>query len=594
MPDSLLENNVNVAYDNGTGPKSPWATENYHNAPYVAMTFEPIMTGASGLWATTRVINLSGAVSKDIVGDLEVVKNNIINVFSKNGGIFSFVDHYGNTMTFNNVFVDSISFPQQQYIGKLDYSISLKVYDFEDEDVLNPTDQIEVEAAQNGSISITRTVSASGVGYGDADKKGINGAKSWVDSRISNSTYNPFSIAGFANNLNYLVLEDSEVYNRLTGSYSRTLKYLADEGLANRGDGTNGQNREEYTLTKYAASVSNSISSDFTTVSITAEITGGKNTTESHFRNPITEQDPNTSPNTNANANWTETSLLNKAKEITGINNLCGPAHSINIEEDINSKSVTVKAEFDTDQCSCENNYFFDYNISVNTDYIFGITKINIEGELKVKGSRKKRNEIIDDFISATDIEAFLFNYASTAYNDTSTTNMPHPTPVSTPLNSKPESLQISKNTNKGTLTLSASFNDEDHLTGYSQVNWSAKVKGSVPYVKTAPSAKHNGHWSIQYFGFNSRELVSSSVNLISRQDPPVSESALKNNAITIQDNILDMFNPDENNANQPYTISETENFTKDSAISISLSSEKSYFEKQEPLIMLNVGPHPL
>jgi hypothetical protein len=572
---SLSENNVNVTYDG----LSPWAVAGHNNAPYVALSFDPVMAG--GTLANTRVITLTGSVSSDIVGNLENVKNNIISVFSGNGKIFEFQDSYGTKKTYNDVFVDSVSFPQANYVGKLNYSITLRLYDWlGGDEVLDPQDQVDAAAQPNGSISLTRVISARGAGWtgksAGSVTTGVDYAKAWVDSRVALAQ--PLTILGFATSLNYIILEDSESYNRLTGVYSRTLKYLCDEGLQlglgapRRGDNAGGAGAEEFTFTRFHTIVSEGITEESTKVSITAEITGGSNTTTNHFRGGGT-----------VNANWTESFLKAGAQTATGIT-LCGPPNNLNIDEDLNAKKVTIKADFDTNACLCTNDYYFDHEISANTSYITGVTKLDVSGEIKTKGSRAQKNDIIDTFVTGVNVQLFLSGIAVPAYGLIS--NVGHPGAA---LNPAPESLQISRSRSKGTLRLTASFNDEDYLQNYSQADWQINVKSSIPYAKTAPSATENGHWSIQYFNFTTREKVSVSANVTAREDPGIPPAATRASAIGLMNAALGSYAPV---GGVWYTVSENLTAKEDSANSSSVSKEISY-PAGVPWISLGVGPPP-
>jgi hypothetical protein len=565
---SLSPNNVTVTYDGS----SPWAGGGSNNAPYVALSHDPVMAGE--MWLNTRAITLTGSVSEDIVGNLETVKNNIINVFSQNGKDLNVVDSYGANTVHGMCFVDSVTFPQQKYVGKLDYSIALRAYAFTADEIIDPTDRVESQANPDGSITLNRVISARGLGWENNPTSftaGIDRAKDFVDARIALAQ--PLTILGFASSLNYIILDDSESYNRLTGTYSRTLKYLCDQGLS--GDNTSGSDAEEFTLTKFHTIVSEGIAEESTKVSITAEITGGSNTTINHFRNGGT-----------ANANWTESFLKNAAEQASGVT-LCGPPNSLTVDEDLNSKKVTVKADFDTIQCLCTAAYHFDHEISINTSYITGVTKVDVSGNIKAKGSRAKRNDVIDNFITGTNIQTFLAGIAASGYGSSNANS--GAAPVGTSLNPEPESLQISRSVSKGSLRISATFNDEDYIPSYSQADWQISVASSIPFAKTAPSATENGHWSIQYFNFTTREKVSASANVIAREDPGVPTSTVRTQAYTLLNAAIASYGAPGIGT---YTVSENETNKEDSAISSSVSREISY-PSRVPWISLGVGPPP-
>lgn len=515
--------------------QAPWGSY----TPYVSMSFEPINFG--GVWANIRTITLNGSVVSDSSSGLETIKNNIISTFSVNGKTFTFVDSLGSGMSFDHVFVDSLSFPSQLFFGKLDFSVNLRAYDFTNLEVLEPTDQIEIESLADKTMTISHTVSAQGV---DDSAKGLSRAKDFVTSRINTV---PITVTTFATGMNYIVMDETESVNRLTSTYSRTKKYFIDR-LGNF------QSSQDHVFKRFTVSVSNSIDQDFKRVDVTAEYKGGKNTLPSHF----------------AYSSDYESTLHAKAVSVSGLA-LDSIPESINIDIDENNKSLLIKASFDNNFCFGSSGWFFDYSLSADTDFVLGTTKISIDGELMIKGSLERKKAILNDFLNSTNINIFLYNFVVPFYNIANNVS-----PLSRfTLNPESESSSISKNISKGVLRLSASFNDEDFIPTYSQADWSVNVDTSIPYVKTAPSVTENGHWSIQSLNFPTREKRSTSVNLAIREDsgddPLILPSVVIDQARAIKNNLFNM-------AGGPYYIlSQNENFKEEDSTSISLGEERSY-----------------
>ena len=197
---------------------SPWGT----TSPYVSLSFEPQSLGTLGT-VNVETITLTGSLAEQDIGNLETAKNNIINTFRENQKSFAFHDSSGNVKNYQSVFVDSVSFPDQKFIGKLDYSVVMRAYDFDLTEVLEPQDEVSVETSNDKIISISHTVSAQGID--SATAWGIDSAKSFVQARIA---IVPVTVTAFATNMNYIVQEEVENYNRLSGVYSITKKYIVD------------------------------------------------------------------------------------------------------------------------------------------------------------------------------------------------------------------------------------------------------------------------------------------------------------------------------------------------------------------------------
>ena len=492
---------VTITYDGN----SPWGT----TTPFVQETYDPEDFG--GTWVNIVAITLNGSMSKDIATDpaglgyasLEAFRDDIIATFSINGKKLKITDS-NSDQEFESVFVDSLSFPDNNYVGKLDYTISLRVYDWDGhagnpnvEPVLQPTDRVEVSSGQNGTVTITHSVSAQGVDDGDGAgvlpagrHVGMDWAKSFVNSRIN---VVPVTVAFFATNMDYIILEESETFDRLTSTYTRTKEYIVD-GFGNF------TGSEIAAFKRYSATIVSSITDDYETVSLTAEYRGGSNTTTAEI---VTATD-------------FESDLHTVAETISGLT-LHPVSESISVDQDLNGKSVNVQIEFNNDPCfifadGTMQDFFFDPEFSVSTDYISGVSKVNVSGSLKVKGDLKRKNQLINDFVNGTSMEIFLKKYAELAY-------MEHGGDLTFSLSPEPESLSITRNETQGTLNLSASYSDEDFIRGCSSAEWTCNVTASIPFAKNAPSATENGYWMVQYFNFNTREKISVSVNLNLRDD---------------------------------------------------------------------------
>lgn len=526
--------------------QAPWGAY----TPYVSMSFEPINFG--GVWANVRTISLNGSVVNNSYSGLETIKNNIISVFGVNGKTFTFVDSLGASMSFNNVFVDSLNFPSQQFFGKLDFSISLRAYVFTGLEILEPADQIEIETSPDKTITITHSVSAQGV---DGSTIGLDNAKTFVTSRINMV---PVTVTTFATGMNYIVMDETESINRLTSTYSKSKKYLV-----NRLSGS--ASTEEFIFKRYNVTISDSLEQDFKRVDIVAEYKGGKNTSSANF----------------ANSADLESALYSKASSVSGLT-LSPVPENINIDIDENTKSVSIKASFDTNSCFGSAGWFFDYSLSSSTDFISGVTKISIDGELMIKGSLERKKSIINNFINSTNINDFLYGFVFPFYS-IANNNSPLQSFI---LNPGSESLTISKNISKGTLKLSASFNDEYFIPQYSQADWSISVDTSIPFVKTAASITENGYWSIQSFGFLTREKISTSVNLTVREDsgnnPLTMPGLIRNKASLIKNSLFSMAN------GLYYTVSESENIKEEETTSITLSEERSYVPNSPIIVGFN------
>ena len=449
---------VTVTYNSSR----PWGTS---HAPYVSVSTQPIKYGEK--WGNVTKISLVGSVSEEVLGiSLETFKDNLITTFSSNDKTL-IVDG----KNFSNCFVDDISVPNQRFYGKLEYSVNLTSYSFDNSSnqVLDPNENFETTENEDSSKTISHNVSA----RGRDGAAGFNNARTWVDARISG-----YSVPSGA-----ILMEETESIDRTKSIFSKSRKYKIDENAS----GTS-------TFRRYNISTSESLDSEYKTVEISAEYTGGKDTALATIRSAVE----------------TVSQLKTIAQDKSGITLDSRPV-SQSMAEDENNKKITFTCSFDDNTLFGSDNYYFDYSVSLNEDDVTGVTNISIDGELILRGGTSERLTEINNFISSTNIETYLYGFCNTAYSDI----------LSSPytLNTKAESVSISKNENKSTLKLSATFNDEDHIAGYSDANWELNVSPPMPYIKTAPSCTQNGYYSFQDFGFLTREAVSTNVSVTAAEN---------------------------------------------------------------------------
>jgi hypothetical protein len=305
--------------------------------------------------------------------------------------------------------------------------------------------------------------------------------------------------------------------------------------------------------------VSSSVNEDFEKVEITVQYKGGKATTTANLVNAVEN----------------ESVIYAEAASISGVLNLHNQAGSFTVDESVNEKIVTVKASFDNNPCFDDDGRFFDYEVSLDTDYITGVTKVSVSGELQVRGDLSNRNSKVDSFIASTDLDGYLRGIAFSVYQaivgGTGSLGVT-------------DSLLVSKNESKGSLRLSASFNDEDNFPGYSEANWAMSVTSPVAYAKANPSSTENGHWSVQYFGFTTRETASTSVSLTSITNPDNAFASMRSDAVSISNSLFSGM------AGTYYTLSEDKNTKEDSSVSVSQTEQRSYTGGGAPLIVLGIG----
>lgn len=499
---------------------SPWGSY----PPYVNISTQPLNYGNK--WGNVTKISLSGNVAEALIGNLETFKDNVISAFSTSNGTFV-VD----STTFTNAYVDNVSFPNQRYKGKLDYTVSLTAYDFDSDGILEPSETVDQKVGEDQKVTITHTASAKGLD----GASGFTAARTWVESRLSGVTHNSASTGNQA-----VLISESENSDRTTSTYSLTKTFVLDDVGYNSGH-----------FKRYNVSITESLNGEYKIVDVVAEYTTGKDVSMTTLSGTVE----------------TVSDLKAVGETISGLT-LNSKATNQNYDENPSENKITLKCTFNDDSLFGSNDYYFDYSITVNEDEVTGVTTVSVDGQLKTRGSLSDRQTAITAFLAANSPPtSFLHGYCNTAYNDIS--GSPYT------LNSRPDSISVSKNSNKGFLKMSATFSDEDFISNYSEAAWSADVKTSFPYIKPAASATENGYYTFQDFGFLTRETVSSNVNVTAAENNAIAktESDIRTENLSLTSSVHTAFQ----GAGTPYVVNEGKSTQNQESLSGTQQLEKSY-----------------
>jgi len=507
-----------VTYDG----QSPWGIY----SPYVSISREPSSFGQN--WYETRTIRLEGKLTKSMIfaltssNSLEGMRTVIQNAFANNDKILKVLSSGGPFTEYNNTYVNSISFPSQRWSTMLTYSIDLTSYNFNycsdptssggycDDNqpaIFSPTDKFDVQANEDQTVSLTHTVSASGMG-GSVNQDVI----SWVQARLlagANREVPGWSLEKYE----YLTTSEEEKVNRFEGSYSLVRKYLIHKLGSPAATQTSPK-----PFVRYSAIVNEGIDQDYPTVSVEAFVKGGKGTLMSAVRTEALVK------LRESNLRTVASSMLTTSGFTDTLSPTCG---NYSLDEDESVKTIKAKATFEArgDEDDCR----FDHEISIDIDWITGVCRVEVSGDLSCRGGVASRNASIDNFLAAnTDVRAYLYGYANSAYGDVADW---WTTPNAQSLNPEAFDLQITRNEKRGTLALSATYNDERYYQGYTAMRWDATAKTSVPYIKVNASGQPgtNGYWSIQSFDFSTRWKLAVNLSLTHREDANVHEPDREN-----------------------------------------------------------------
>jgi hypothetical protein len=450
---------VTVFYDG----KTPWGEA----VPFVQVQREPIFYG--GKWGQVANISLIGQVSQwsyddskalELAGlwsptltypqglqNLENIRDDIIEVFSKNLKTFEFVDTGAHGMEFKNAIVEEIDFPASGYWGTLDFRITLKCYEidyFMAQGVMDAVDEFQTTENENGTMTVSHRISARGFEYTDATgavQHGLANAIAWVDSRKGSDfrSTQGIDVAWWGGTLSALgpaagpkinlkLMSQDEKIDRLQGTYevSETFLGYLDE--------TNNVTTRTFGR-KFTVDINESLDADFNVVTISGEYLGGKDTSLAELRQGFVGDNPAGNP---ALAAEPEKMLYEKARDLSGFDGgliaavgaVDGAGNPIpgagthrpllysiplgfSLEENETEKSLKVKATFDTNSLFGDNRYFFNHKVNVQMEEVTNVTKVTVDGTLEVRGLSAEKQFYLKKFLENKDVMDFLWQAAN-------------------------------------------------------------------------------------------------------------------------------------------------------------------------------------
>lgn len=522
---------------------APWVDD----TPFVSIQKEPLYVG-SGKVAEVHNITLDGKITSDTLfhgpgggpgslpgriyagtlgagglqNNIEDVKNDIINLFSNNWGSLIVMDVSGNQVigplnpinNGHNIAVENLDFESSQWIGAVGYSINLKSYPsdyFEDMGIVDKVDEYSISQNEDEMYTITHRIQARGVNAAAAGPA-ANALDNAIDFVNARRGYNWASSALPISNP--ILLSETENINRLEATYEVTENWVED-GTDTTLPGAAGVH------IRISVGVEESeFDNDFDQATINVQYTGGVNTTYATLRNEV----------------MSDAALhvhCQNAFDPTMIKLLASlPVGGISIEENMADKEINQRATFDTNSLFTATPnaglVFFDYNVSLSYDNIMGITSVNVEGDLKTKGPANYREFSINDFLTNTAISTHLYVIANTAYGSGSYTNGSNWAGGGAfVLNWDPKTINVTKNVEKMSCKISATFDDVDFIPAFEEASWSANVT-APSYIRNAnPSATYNAHYALTDLGIYSRQKHTTKVELVYRENKkfPISVS---------------------------------------------------------------------
>jgi len=227
---------------------------------------------------------------------------------------------------------------------------------------------------------------------------------------------------------------------------------------------------------------------------------------------------------------------------------------------DPDSGVVNIKLRYDTDAkmwgVANTNNWLFDHDYSLTTDWVTGNTSITMNCKVLCDPTHKlsTKLDIINGFFNkykGTALHAFLLERISSDYNtvlrkSVGTADGPIRNAYeaggfisAARLNPIPQSLTANVNMSTGEGNITASFSDEDYVSGVQSLNYNVNVKPPIiPYEPKASvigSLARDGHYIVFNPGGLRRTTWGASVNATGAKD----YNGVNRNTVSVIENAI-------------------------------------------------------
>jgi hypothetical protein len=462
----MIETGYIVSYNS----QSPWGTGVGAAVPFVSLDVEEVWL--AGQLGFVRTVTLNGTIPSGGTSQIAVIRD----LFAAN-----FKPFIAPNITMSGAMVQEVTFNSQNYIGKVDYAVTLKDYSGFVLSVSDPVDEVSFQEQQDGSIIVNHRVSALGISTSGNPSDAFANAKNFVLGRTGLSTVNAVttSFITSGNKTNIYVVSQQENINRAAGTYGISEVFRYDP-LRNVSNGV---------CRRFSTELVSGISEDYIQVNVNGTYQVGKDV----FDSGLFAQTSQSELYALANAMFGGT--LNPLPASFTVD-------ADSITTNLYARTMTVRATFDNSQTTS----FFDYDFETSKDFRNGITQISIKGAIVGSGRHVRRKyDSALAFFNATmggyaGARTYVYNTAISALSSLGYATYG--------LNPQPKSLSINFNSGQGIITINSSFDDGPFVSGYTDFGWTVSADCGVNVFKPHPSANQNGSYLIQDLNILNRTSV--------------------------------------------------------------------------------------
>lgn len=307
--------------------------------------------------------------------EIRLKQEAIINGFGQGFGNFQILEDNAIILEKDFVKVLAINFSESQYVGTVDFSISLEVIDEKNHNnffgVKDPKIETNIQTLKDGLVSVSRSVSSVGINTQDGSLSGGNNNS--LSSALSNSinfakgylSKDSIILPVGLSSDNLILKSESENIDRVSESYSVNQEYVIDSSSL----------KNEFGILRYKVERNSTIAS-LEEISISGTYYWGNDRNFSEAREKFSEID-----------------FFQIAKDGSGNNNLVKFPTAEKISENINEGLIDFSFSYDNDKEY--NNCGIANKVNYSIEEIGGKIKISVSGKVLSRGPLEKRFELV-------------------------------------------------------------------------------------------------------------------------------------------------------------------------------------------------------
>jgi hypothetical protein len=471
--------------------------------PYLSRSVENVFY--SNKYCQLTTLNLNGQiigsvpVSGENLNTLSILEDRkrILSGFSRSFQKLGVFENNTLIKQFEGCIVRDISFSPSNY-GFQDYSITLDCYEDDEFNgtfgVLDPTDTVNFTDNKNGTVSISHSVSAKGftTNASISSEQAIVNAKNFVEGRtgFNISRVSPLFIGGISDS-NLIIQDISRDINRAEGTYSCSIDYLVQTGTIGEIPISAGH------VSTIDTTVNSGVESPFVQVNVNYNLQGDKYASASSLRS--------SQPSTGT--------LFKIATGAAGIENLSSIPLNLSVDDSAEvNKSIQVSASYDSNTIyeSLGTGVFFDFKVDVSTDDIKDTATVSINGDIIARGNNREQFRLKSGYYHDV-VSGKLFDYANEIYTGVNYNKLYGNTAWA--LNPAANNLSVQMDEIAGTVSCSASFDNQDYKAGYKQFTYRVDVTPALAQYAAKPSCNENGLYAVYDLNTKTREKVNFNIN---------------------------------------------------------------------------------